>query len=134
MEVTNAVGLFKARLQPESSIEVDNCISEAQSRRNIRDLNRAVTLGDHLIQPAASLDDMFAGNLQSNLSGLVDGDNMTHTCSTFERQEDWQHVHRLKELGDDSVSHEWIGCLNPIHGPILPPHLFLIALKIAHSL
>ena len=68
--------------------------------------------------------------LNQLLHQLTYSDNMTDICTIFETQEKWEHVHRLKELGEDIVSHEWIGCLNPICGAILPSHLFLIALKI----
>ena len=40
---------LKERLKPESTIQVDNCISEAYARRISRDLARAVTIGDPLI-------------------------------------------------------------------------------------
>ena len=129
-EVSEAIAAFKLQLRPESIIEVTNFLSEADERRNNGDLRRPVTISDHLIQPASNVDGSFSGNLQSNLCALVDKDSMTCIHQYFVQQEDWEHANRLTELSDSSVSHEWVGCINPIHGPVLPTHLFLIAIKL----
>ena len=40
------------------------------------------------------------------------------------------HFVYLNYASDANVNHDWISCINLVHGPRLPSHLFLIAIKI----
>ena len=45
-------------------------------------------------------------------------------------QQRWGDIRRLSGLRDPSVSHEWLWALNPCHGPTVPRHEFLTAVRL----
>ena len=84
---------------------------------------------------AGSNDTLFkdaeeANTLQGVLSKIVDAEVMARLSSRYENQRECNHVRRLRDLQDPSTSHEWVGCINAVHGPVLPPNLLLTALKV----
>ena len=88
--------------------------------------------GDGLVVPAGSEDpEAEVGlNLQSKLCCIIDKCRADRLEATLGLREDWKGKNRVKELRDETVSHDWLWSLNPCHGPIVPPTHYLAALRL----
>ena len=126
----DAIGKLKDQLSPGLASEVDTCLIEAREGQQRNDRFRPVARGDHLIAPAACVDSEEIDTLQGALSAIVDRDVFNKLCTIYSEHSSQYDVNRLTELCDESTSHDWVCCINSVHGPVIEPDLYLIALKL----
>ena len=131
--VKSAVRELKSRLSDGRATEIHTCLSEARERSSRNDLSIPVTKGDNLISPAAFVDPDEDNTTQGSLCAIVDRDIMDNSLEFHAQANSEPDVRRLRELSDDSTSHDWVFCVNPMYGPVLERDLYLTAIKLRLS-
>ena len=77
--------------------------------------------------PEHQLDDT---GLQRSLMSVFDSEHLDRLSEQLLQAQRWEDARRLRELRDPSVSHDWLWCLNPAHGPHVPEQDYLACIRI----
>ena len=131
-QVEDALAEFLSGLPPGRADEVRMCCEEAAAKAEAR-LN-AFTQGRREEPPGAPVGNHHAGaqllpeagtedhehplnscqtRLQARLARIVDAEALNEVSEALSRAERWEHVRRIRELRDDTVSHDWLWATGP---------------------
>ena len=68
--------------------------------------------------------------LQQFLMRLCDAESLDKLFERLLQAGRWEDARRVRDLRDPSVSHDWLWCLNPAHGPHIPVQDYLTCVRI----
>ena len=69
------------------------------------------------------------GHLQRKLARIIDAQVLDDMSATLTQRERWLDVRRLRELRDESVSHDWLWSIGPGAGGLLEPDEYATAVR-----
>ena len=68
--------------------------------------------------------------MQRALSSLVDERVLRELGEKLHDEQRDHDIRRIRELRSADTNHAWIDVVNPVHGPVLPPDLFVTAMRL----
>jgi len=68
--------------------------------------------------------------LQARLARIVDAEAFDGVSEALSRAERWEHVRRIRELRDDTVSHDWLWAIGPGEGGCIEPDEYVTAVRL----
>ena len=148
-QIEDALAEFLSGLPPGRAVEVRMCCEEAAAKAEGR-LN-AFTQGRREEPPGAPVGNRHAGaqllpeagtedhehplnscqtRLQARLARIVDAEALNEVSEALSRAERWEHVRRIRELRDDTVSHDWLWAIGPGEGGCIEPDEYVTAVRL----